>query len=443
MNLKGNKKLLKYFILIISFLSGFVIIFNIYGYVLHQNNSNKSMEYLSEITKQTANSLNKRINDEFDKLKSMALLIGRQGNMDASKLMSVLKQEKDQNGYKKIGIALKDGSAYISDGKKENVKDDDFFKQALTGKTTLSDTFTDQSDHNPVNIYSTPIYNNGKIVGVLFTYENNNKFLNSLEVSLFGGQGSLYIVSDNGDYVFRTEKTSTATQQDGNLFSVIEKSQLDPQYNADMIKKRMSSNEGGMFLYGSKSQGRHLHYYPLNINGWYVFFSVPASAINQELHDIEIVVFCLNVVMLLICTAFMMYVVFAQNKSKQTIEKAKNRIEAITANIPGAVQRRKNDEFFSITYLSDGFYKMVEYTRSEIKELFDDKFINMIHQDDMNDVSKKILTKLKRGTKIEMQYRICTKNRGYIWVLDNCIITDSMTSEISNIDSVMVEITEL
>ena len=52
-----------------------------------------------------------------------------------------------------------------------------------------------------------------------------------------------------------------------------------------------------------------------------------------------------------------------------------------------AIVSAKNSDF-DFTYISNRFLEIFGYTREQIKELFDDKFINMVHPDDRDKVQR-------------------------------------------------------
>lgn len=85
--------------------------------------------------------------------------------------------------------------------------------------------------------------------------------------------------------------------------------------------------------------------------------------------------------------------------------------------LPGAYHRCADDPGYSFLYISDQFLEMFGFTREEIRERFDNKFLEMIHPDDRALVSVGGDC-LQRGAKDHsMEYRMCGKN-GYRWVID-------------------------
>ena len=107
-----------------------------------------------------------------------------------------------------------------------------------------------------------------------------------------------------------------------------------------------------------------------------------------------------------------------QQQSKN-LELQNQNLQAFIENIPGGVQQFLNDEFFTIVMVSDGFVSMFGYSREEVRELFHNRFILMIHPDDRKRVLEETHRQLLQSRKIELEYRVRCKSGKEMWVLDN------------------------
>lgn len=109
-------------------------------------------------------------------------------------------------------------------------------------------------------------------------------------------------------------------------------------------------------------------------------------------------------------------------------------------DMPGGYHRCLPVPGYEFAYISNRFLDIFGYTRKEIKELFDDKFMNMVHPDDweMVDASSAMLIERKEAHNLE--YRMLSKN-GYIWVIDQSKYME--TQEINCIQGVVMDVTEI
>ena len=90
--------------------------------------------------------------------------------------------------------------------------------------------------------------------------------------------------------------------------------------------------------------------------------------------------------------------------------------------------------------MSDRFLDMFGYTREEIKELFDDKYMLMVHPDDRDSVAKGV-TALREGTagSDPLEYRMRAKD-GWRWVIDQSRFLEY--DDTSFLQGVVVDVTE-
>lgn len=86
-------------------------------------------------------------------------------------------------------------------------------------------------------------------------------------------------------------------------------------------------------------------------------------------------------------------------------------------DMPGGYHRCAKSPGFPFIYISNRFLGIFGYTRQEIKDKFNDKFINMVHPDDRSNVIQGV-EYLKECEEVhDLEYRMLGKN-GYIWVID-------------------------
>lgn len=110
-----------------------------------------------------------------------------------------------------------------------------------------------------------------------------------------------------------------------------------------------------------------------------------------------------------------------QTGMQQNFAELKHRsdeLQYLNNNIPVGYHRCADTPDYDFLYVSNRFLDMLGYTRQEIKELFDDKFSNMIHPEDR----KRLFDgeenhSENRDPDKKYEYRIKAKS-GYLWVID-------------------------
>lgn len=91
--------------------------------------------------------------------------------------------------------------------------------------------------------------------------------------------------------------------------------------------------------------------------------------------------------------------------------------------LPGAYHRCDNDADCTFLYISDQFLEMFGFTREEIGERFDNRFLAMVHPED-RELVREECAQLRQGRKgHSIEYRMHGKN-GYRWVIDQSRYTE-------------------
>ncbi len=99
-------------------------------------------------------------------------------------------------------------------------------------------------------------------------------------------------------------------------------------------------------------------------------------------------------------------------------------MQFINVDLPGGYHRVTLDENMEFRYVSRNFQDMTGFSESELLTAFEGKFINMVHPDDVGKALGRMYA-LKEGKKPEeTAFRIRHKEKGYIYVMDQQIVTD-------------------
>ena len=100
-------------------------------------------------------------------------------------------------------------------------------------------------------------------------------------------------------------------------------------------------------------------------------------------------------------------------------QETRNRdFKVVTNTIPGGMVKCKNDEWYTILKMNDGFYEMLGYGIEEITEKFQDRFIEMVYPPDRNIVKRMIELQAREDQKIVLEYRMVCKDGSFIWILE-------------------------
>lgn len=105
------------------------------------------------------------------------------------------------------------------------------------------------------------------------------------------------------------------------------------------------------------------------------------------------------------------------SKHNADLQRINEELYYLNNKLPAGYYRCSDTSNYDFIYISNRFLEILDYSRNEINELFDDKFINLIHPDDQNRVIKTTNELSHNSDIICLEYRVLAK-KGYIWISD-------------------------
>ena len=184
----------------------------------------------------------------------------------------------------------------------------------------------------------------------------------------------------------------------------------NPDDQKQMIADLKNKNDG-FFEFRFGNENYFLNYKSVGINNWYLISIMEKDILEAQakniLHDTKKLLFIdLSAIIFL-----MGYIIFVNKKYLFEIKKTGEKLNLLIENIPGGVLRRINNKDFDLVYISDGFLNLLNYSRDEIKNFFDDKYVNIIFLDDINLLKKNIDGQTKEKNNFDVTYRLKKKKR--------------------------------
>lgn len=391
-----------------------LLLFFVYAIILQRSISDETQTYLSEIASQSKNNIKLQLQGRLDLVRAMGTMIPETALEAPQLIMDRLDIQQDSSThFKRFGLVFKDGTLFTTDGTDMPLMDRMFVHRGLSGETAISEIFPDPVDNEPVHIFYTPLWVDNSVKAVLFAMSGNSSFQELLHAEFFNNTGYIHLVHKNGNIIQSSNPLPLAGYT--NLFDMLGSLQLTPSISPPDLLESLRQNESGRFNYTIKDERRYVYYTPLDVNSWYLITSIPAAEIDRLTIQRLAWTFTL-VVLLMLLLALLVWRLFHREKGyKRTILAQMEELRTITANIPGGVQRCRHDEWMTMDYVSDGFVEMVGYPREELQKQFANKFLPLIHSDDLFPALRKIDDQLSRSNSIDLEYRIIRSDGTPFW----------------------------
>jgi len=117
-------------------------------------------------------------------------------------------------------------------------------------------------------------------------------------------------------------------------------------------------------------------------------------------------------------------------------------ITALFANLPGMVYRCRNDEFWTMEFLSEGCQEYTGYPPAAFLGNAQLAYADLIHPDDRQGVDRTIQEVLARRQTFEMEYRVILPDRGVRWFWERGCGVFTPDGELVALEGFITDITD-
>lgn len=303
-------------------------VISLYAYNVDLRNklTNEAKTTLSEIIEQQANNIYREINSQKEAIETDAALIANFEN--TNDILQAIEVIASNTEFEFVLISDLQGESLIDKGGRVNIKDREYFQQALNGETYVSEPIYSVVTGQLIVPISTPIVKDDKITHVLTGGFSVSRFSEML-YSSFGGKGYAFIINEKGDYIAKTENDYSLISID-NIFDSSINNGNDGFADLKTLEKNVKLRVSGETQFIKGSEKRVVHYKPLNINDWMLFVAIPEAVIYQNTYEITKTA---NILAALTIAGFgflLFYAFNIQAKAKKVEESNNLKIEKIT-----------------------------------------------------------------------------------------------------------------
>jgi len=118
---------------------------------------------------------------------------------------------------------------------------------------------------------------------------------------------------------------------------------------------------------------------------------------------------------------------YEHQKAIHSVKESQRMLANLVSNLPGFVYRCRNDEYWTMEYLSDGFMGLTGYSPEDFIQNKKNTFEEIIHPEDRKRIREQIQMAIKKGSHFQLEYRILTadKKEKWVWEQGNAPIGDA------------------
>ncbi|HMM31185.1 MAG TPA: diguanylate cyclase [Clostridia bacterium] len=371
-----------------------------------------------------------RVEDMFSKVVSIetdafvsADSLSRYGGLQSEAAKECFRWLSKRGTFDQIGVAYLDGSVAAAYGGRGDVSGEGWFADAATGKRGIY--AVDEGGWAYLTIYA-PVYHEGRIEGIFFGRYNAARMDEGTVEKLNGEAVLSFLVRKDGSFIYspvaQTLFSLSSTMTAGGFWTELESVEFLDSSSLASVKSGMERERSGNFCVRTQLESAYVYYAPLGVNDWYLVLTVDHSALTtQNAKQSRTAVELLAKVLFALLVATLI-VLFYSWASKQEALNSANRINAMTNSIPCGVQQFEPLGNMAFRYVSDGFFQMSGYSEEELRTVFGNSFLAVIHPEDRDQTEALIRGNLDTENPLELKYRIITKDGRVVWMLNRATL---------------------
>lgn len=306
-----------------------LFILGISFFALHQIyrlEEERCFEHLYEEADDLARQIQHIADSDREQMQTLARLSASYDDLADPELWELLEVNGTPGGIARLEFLLPDGSLLTSVGRQETWQGGPSFAQEAALGTHITDRETDQ-DGSPIVRSYAPVVRDGETVAMLSGVIELGSLPDAVELSVYGGQGSFYIIDGNtGAFLLDTWHTGTEL---GNIWALGER-EMAPGYDHERLKQGLIQGEKNYVVFVSETTGSYLYFYyePLQINQWRVALSVPEHVVFEGAHTIRVI---LSIFLTIEILSFLLYFLWILRYSRREANEKQRQLDTVSA----------------------------------------------------------------------------------------------------------------
>lgn len=372
-----------------------------FGIISYFASSNSLITVLNETMPKFASEASLTITDSIQNQLNVLNLIASSDYMrilketdgDYSGIVSFLSNETKRAQHLQMILIDTEGKSISNSGIVSDMKDNDLFKTALSGKNTISDPMFSEDGSTVVMTYSVPVIVDDEVIGVLMAIRDGLELSEFAKRIQFGKTGEAFIINKHGLTIAHADtellnsiisaKTvdanATATRSASStnteeVDTIANATYTDAETDNDFgfdnftnVQKKMMDGVTGFEEYKYKGIAKIAGFAPIPDYGWSIAVSVDKGEMMSELSDLKIIFIIISA--LFLAAGSLVSYFIGKNISKPLTELTNQCITMSEGNFTTDVNEKYSKRNDEIGNLTRSFKKINESVSEIIKNV--------------------------------------------------------------------------
>ena len=293
--------------------------------------SDLSISNITEVQELVTQTLRAKITDQLDMLEGQTRYFEDVDLNDFAQLKKTIMETKGIGEFKKVAVANKEGMCVSFKGQLlPNIKNKSYFHNTFrTGQPQIANRIEMDENLQPVLALTYPIIRDDEVQALLIGTISYKVLIDLFSVSMFSGQGYMYIITDTGNIIL-CNKNKDKPLYNINLYDYFKSNVRLQTILLEKMRSDVFYGRPGLMFYPGDNGKKLASYAPLGINKWNIISVVPYSYITHQHFKINLIVFVLLGEMVFTIGVFVLLIFVLFRKGK-LIEKDNERLTLVTS----------------------------------------------------------------------------------------------------------------
>ena len=249
---------------------------------------------------------------------------------------------------------------FISDeGKTGNVKEREHFKNAMQGKTYISDPFVSKTTGEGIVAFAVPVLSNGKIVGEMVGGVKLSSLSEKVLAQKSGKKGFTFLSQKDGLIIIHPN------QEYAMKYNALKDDKADPGHKA--ITKQMVSGDTGVVLLNVRGKDQYYAFAPVKGTSWALSQFIYKDEVDEPINELTTMLSIIIVVVMIASGLAAAWYARRLTAPLSELREAANRI----AGGDISVLKLKHDSDDEIGQLGRAFEIMIVKLRELVEKITD------------------------------------------------------------------------
>ena len=195
-------------------------------------------------------------------------------NISLDEKLKILKENGAVQKNNNMGIVYEDGLIHFLDGSVVDIKDRDYFIEAMKGKAYISKPFISRIDNKLIVALSYPIKVGNKTIGTIVALREGNDLSNITNAIKLLKTGEAFLIDSSGTFIASKDETKINGE-----YNLIKSSKNEDEKKLGEISSKMIKGSNAVEKWGNSTGNSYIGYAQVGDLGW----SIGLIAKEEEL----------------------------------------------------------------------------------------------------------------------------------------------------------------